>query len=82
MRTWWRCVRRRSGGVDMGDDPGVTGDQNGIGKFHWSRSPAQVDSVRMGRFRELLFWYVPGRCGIGRTGGDGDGGSREALGQP
>src|ERR1035441_3747987 len=62
----WVRRRRRLGGVDMGDDPGVTGDQNGIGKFHWSRSPAQVDSVRMGRFRELLFWYVPGKCGIGR----------------
>jgi hypothetical protein len=43
----------------MGDDPGVTGDQNGIGKFHWSRSPAQVDSVRMGRCRELLFGTAP-----------------------
>ena len=43
----------------MGDDPGVTGDQNGIGKFHWSRSPAQVDSVRMGVFGNCFFGTSP-----------------------
>ena len=50
----------------MGDDPGVTGDQNGIGKLHWSHLPAQRRFSANGAFSGIAFWYSPGKCGIGR----------------
>jgi hypothetical protein len=62
----------------MGDDPGVTGDQNGIGKFHWSHLPAQRRFSANGAFSGIAFWYSPGQCGIGRAG-DEAGRSFETL---